>query len=280
MDFKMPKGKWEDAYRFIYFPPDPADLRKTTESTTIKSILKNKQSPRSPREGRSSSKGAKSPAKTKKKSESPKKAGVLDTSEPQPHPIKLGEKFPEKPPVRPEERAKIPWYRAPAESVTSYSKNLESSVTKRVLDDQKGSLLSLEYVLGFSGRRCPDVKWSQDDRNLNEVLFASGNLVVAYDTQTAEQRFFMGNTSPVCCLDISKDGTRVAVAQEDRDSCVKVFDFGTTRCLGTIPVKMKEIRSVSFSWNRKYIAIAGVDTYNRDILTIWDVEALEIRNKV
>jgi len=106
-------------------------------------------------------------------------------------------------------------------------------------------------------------------------LFASGNIVVGHDPESGEQRFFAGNTSPVCCLDVSKDGRLIAVAQEDKDPCVKVYEYATTRCLGTIPVKMNEIRSISISHNNAFLSVAGVDTYNRDLLTIWDLETME-----
>jgi len=270
----MPKGDWEDAYKFLYIPGEPEPKHKTLDIKPGRSILKKATS----KDGRSSSRTQQGKSPKKKKSRSPTKQSHPTAEDliDQPHPVKAIEKIPEKPPVKPEERAKIPWYRPPTESVTTYSiLFLIKPSLKPSLDDQKGSLLDLKYVLGFSGRNCPDVKWSKDPENPNEVLFASGNIVVGYTPDTAEQRFFTGNTSSISCLEVSRDGSLVVAGQEDRDPCVKVFDYKTTRCIGTISVKMNEVRSVSISFNNKYVSVAGVDTYNRDLLTIWDLDALQ-----
>jgi len=110
----MPKGKWEDAYKFLYLPVEvtqtktqPVETIRPTRSILKKSSLN--------KEERSTSKGK----SKKKKSESPTKSRIPDPNELQP--VKPTEKQLEKPPVKPEERSKIPWYRPPAESVSSYS---------------------------------------------------------------------------------------------------------------------------------------------------------------
>ena len=121
MDFKMPKAIWEDVYRFMYLPPE-LDEPKTAESAgrSKKSILKRTAS----KEERSSSKGAKSPGKqSSRKVETPKKASFHHEVQHEEHlvPVQHVEKIPEKPLIKPEERAKIPWYRPPTESVSHYS---------------------------------------------------------------------------------------------------------------------------------------------------------------
>ena len=141
-------------------------------------------------------------------------------------------------------------------------------------------MLELEHVIGFSGRRCPDVKWSKDPIKHDEVLYSSGKIVIGMNPETAEQRFFIGNTSSICCLDVSKDGSRVAAAQEDNEPYVKIYDFVTAKCVGTIPLKMKEVRSISFSFDRKLLSVTGADYHNRDMINIWDLQALETDHKV
>ena len=45
-------------------------------------------------------------------------------------------------------------------------------------------LLTLEFVLGFSGHYCPDLKWSRLEGFSNELMYAAGSLIIAYDVKT------------------------------------------------------------------------------------------------
>ena len=43
-------------------------------------------------------------------------------------------------------------------------------------------LLKLSHAIGFSGRYCPDVKWSKSDNKPTELLYASGSNIICSET--------------------------------------------------------------------------------------------------
>jgi len=121
----MPQGKWEDSYKFLYLPQEPDQLTKGREQPKAKSPTKGPLQDITDRTNERSSpaKSKKSPSPTKS---SPMKAQAatdrMMQSESKLAPIKPPEKLPEKPQPKPEERSKIPWFRAVSDTVTSYGK--------------------------------------------------------------------------------------------------------------------------------------------------------------
>lgn len=242
MDFKIPKGKWEESYSFIYFPNE---LEAASKKREVKTPLQDETN---------------LPEKVKKKSPSPKKS-EKPQEEQKLSPVKSQPKSPEKPTVKAEERAKIPWLRSATDAVQNYV-------------DQKESLLSLDHVIGFTGRLCPDLKWSQDPNNPDEVYFSAGNILVAYNTDTGLQRFFFGHDSLITSIDISRDGSLIASAQSDSNTCVKIWNSATGTLNRTIPVKiLTEITSVSLSYNNKLLSVTGIDQYKRDTIIIYKIDS-------
>jgi len=66
--------------------------------------------------------------------------------------------------------------------------------------------MRLSKTLGFSGRYCPDVKWSRIEDAPNELVYASGALLISSEVDSNNQRFFLGHTAPISSIDLSRDG--------------------------------------------------------------------------
>ena len=45
-------------------------------------------------------------------------------------------------------------------------------------------IMRLEHVLGFTGRTCPDIRMNPSQAHSNDLIYAVGKLMVAYNTQT------------------------------------------------------------------------------------------------
>jgi len=89
----------------------------------------------------------------------------------------------------------------------------------------------------------------------------------------------MGHDSAIRSFDLSRDGTIVATGQEGKNPCVKIWEFKSGRLMGTIPVKLNEITSVSLSYNNKLVAVSGADANNKDTIIIWNYESIETSKK-
>ena len=45
-------------------------------------------------------------------------------------------------------------------------------------------IMKLEYVLGFTGRQCPDIRWNPHHSHSNDLIYATGNLLVSMNVKT------------------------------------------------------------------------------------------------
>ena len=65
--------------------------------------------------------------------------------------------------------------------------------------------MKLKRVIGFSGNHCPDIKWLKVQNYENELIYASGNLLVLHNIENNSQRFFLGHNEPIICIDTFRD---------------------------------------------------------------------------
>ena len=74
---------------------------------------------------------------------------------------------------------------------------------KKALQNLEGRqpypIARLSRTIGFSGNSCPDIRWSRDISRPNELIYASGSLIVSSQVKrgeeggeqnTGQQRFF------------------------------------------------------------------------------------------
>jgi hypothetical protein len=119
-----------------------------------------------------------------------------------------------------------------------------SEIKKKVSTDylKPKPIMKLDHVIGFTGKTCPDIKWSKSDTH--KLYFASGNTVIRTTIENNfEQEFFLGHTSPVSCLDVSSDNKYLASCQESDMPTVRIFDTETKECLAKADLtKLSDVR--------------------------------------
>lgn len=118
--------------------------------------------------------------------------------------------------------------------VQKHSEDLSKSNLKRPKKEHSVSdigglkpypAMRLNKTLGFSGRYCPDVRWSRSQVNQRTLVYASGALVISSEVDSNNQRFFLGHTAPVSTLDLSRDGMWIVSAQEGQRGLLRIWDF-------------------------------------------------------
>ena len=147
------------------------------------------------------------------------------------------------------------------------------------MEQKANPFINLEHVLSFSGRRCPDIKFSKLLQHKEEILFTAGSILVAYDPKEGHQRFFCGHDSAISSLDLSRDGELIATAQEDKNALVKLWNYDPNRCIITFPIPLIEVKSLSFSYNKKLLCVCGRDSHNREQILIYNIEIALISGK-
>lgn len=100
------------------------------------------------------------------------------------------------------------------------------------------------------------------------------------DTENNQQkRFFFGHSAPICCFDISENGSLVASAQEGKNSIIRIWDYSTARCITMMTMPVVSLVKLSFSYDGRYLASVGKDTHNKELITIWDISRVQRGDK-
>jgi WD40 repeat protein len=115
------------------------------------------------------------------------------------------------------------------------------------------------------------MKWSPYPDLPKELLYSAGNVLVAYDPEHRKQRYFLGNTLPISCIEIAREGWIVVTAHEDKNPWIKIWDFKTGALVYAFRVQIEGVKSISISPSTRLLCIAGLDSSYRDILIIFDI---------
>ncbi|KAL4455065.1 hypothetical protein ABPG74_006447 [Tetrahymena malaccensis] len=140
-------------------------------------------------------------------------------------------------------------------------------------------ICKLNHTVGFSGNQCPDIKWSRHLERPDEIIYASGSVLVSSELGTKKQRFFQGHTSPISCLDVSRDGVWIVSAQDGKPGIVMIWNFITGDLVTAFQCPQVNIKCISFSYNRKLLATVGLDSSNRELIIILNIDNIEITKK-
>ncbi|CAG9336068.1 unnamed protein product [Blepharisma stoltei] len=156
-------------------------------------------------------------------------------------------------------------------------------------------IMSLSYIIGFSGNKPNTVKWSRPKSNFScyppefiqnshnkFLIYPSGCTLIFMNPITRKQQFFFGHTAPISCLAVSTDGTLVATGQEGANPLVLVWEIKTRRAPTQIALqKTLSVTAVDISFDSNNLVIASVDNLKRDIVTVYDISNInqEIKGK-
>ncbi|XP_039770960.1 WD repeat-containing protein 90 isoform X2 [Ornithorhynchus anatinus] len=148
-----------------------------------------------------------------------------------------------------------------------------SAVTsdKRALQHSKllpDPILMLRGIIGFGGCSTSQALWTQDGAS---VVYPCHAVVVAMQTETREQRFFVGHTDKVSSLALSGSSALLASAQTGPLSLVRLWHFPTARCLAMFKSPVRSVCSLSFSFSGVILCGVGKDCKTgKTMVVVWN----------
>ncbi len=129
-------------------------------------------------------------------------------------------------------------------------------------------IMQLHKVLGYTSRTTRSLLWTPDSKH---AVYASNNLIVSMDMESGEQRFMLGHTAPIAVLALSKDGTLLASAQEGKQPMIRIWDVAQRKCIAYLLGLDKDVKSLTFSLDKRYLAALGRDSSGRIMIVVWKI---------
>lgn len=131
-------------------------------------------------------------------------------------------------------------------------------------------ILKLETIVGFTGRTCPDIKFSKTEANT--LYFASGNTVIqSSTTQFSDQFFFTGHKACITCLDICNNNKLMASCEEGNNPVLRLWDLASRTCVGKFNMSISDVRCISFSFSGSHLCMVGSDKLSRDEIIVIEI---------
>lgn len=128
-------------------------------------------------------------------------------------------------------------------------------------------ILTLDRVVGFTGRTCPDIKFSKTEAD--GIYYASGNMIIQSSVSNfGTQKFLQGHKTAITCLDLSADGRILASCQEGENPVLRFWSTATGDQIGKFTVFVVEARCISFACKGYTLCVIGTDKLGRDQILI------------
>ncbi|XP_038619526.1 WD repeat-containing protein 90 isoform X2 [Tachyglossus aculeatus] len=128
-------------------------------------------------------------------------------------------------------------------------------------------ILKLRGIIGFGGCSANQALWTRDGTS---VVYACHAVVVAMQTETREQRFFVGHTNKVSSLALSESSGLLASAQTGPLCLVRLWHFPTARCLAMFKSPVRSVCSLSFSYSGVVLCGVGKDGHGKTMVVVWN----------
>ncbi|CAD8163025.1 unnamed protein product [Paramecium octaurelia] len=136
----------------------------------------------------------------------------------------------------------------------------------------------LEKIIGFTVNSCPDIKWGRQTDTQKQITYAAGQLLIQSNIQDGKQKFFMGHSKAISCLDVSKDGEWLVSGQSEKNAIIRIWK-NNCDCLSAFATPYSQLNYLSFSQDRKMLVTVGQDEHNREIIIVWGLEKIETNRK-
>eukprot|EP00937_MAST-01D_sp_MAST-1D-sp2_P005250 g5250.t1 len=160
---------------------------------------------------------------------------------------------------------------------------------------QPDPIVSLDRVLGYTGEVANNVLWSGDGKS---VVFTSQAIVVAMEARAvgvddgddvddgaddaetsrsahSHQRFFLGHTDTVSCIQFNRDYTILASGQCGDAPSIRLWSFESGRCLALMQAHASGLTGLTFSADNRLLCGIGLDKQKRTQLIVWDIARVE-----
>jgi WD40 repeat protein len=135
-------------------------------------------------------------------------------------------------------------------------------------------ILKLEKIVGFTGRTCPDIRFSKLEPD--RLYYATGNNIITTRLDSLNQQdFLMGHKAAVTCLELSADGKILASCQEGDTPMLRIWRTDTHTCVGKFNVGVAEARCITFACQGYTMCVIGTDKHCRDEILIIEAQTKE-----
>lgn len=121
---------------------------------------------------------------------------------------------------------------------------------------------------GYTGEYGGGALWAPQG---NEVVFIAAHNIVAMDSTTGTQRFFLGHTAPVVSLAFSGDGSLLASAQAGKEALVRLWTFATGACITILCGHASGLVCVDVSQDGRALLAVGLDAHAKQQIMLWDI---------
>ena len=135
-------------------------------------------------------------------------------------------------------------------------------------------IMNLAFVLGYSAKVCPTVKFSSNN-DKSQALFVNGTMIINYDFENIKQRFFYGHSKPITFIVRTNDNEHLFSAQEGKNCIIRVWKAAYGRCCKIITTPFESISSLSVSRDDKLFVVVGKISYNKEMIFIYDISNIE-----
>uniref|UniRef100_H2ZR20 CFA20 domain-containing protein n=1 Tax=Ciona savignyi TaxID=51511 RepID=H2ZR20_CIOSA len=157
--------------------------------------------------------------------------------------------------------------------LTNQNSEFERSNQNEVL--QPDPILKLRKVIGFGGQKSSFITSHSLHGGNDIIVYACNSVIVAMETATGHQHFFIGHTEDVSAIAFNKmQGAApciLASAQSGAGGIVRIWKFESQECLAVIRSQnATAMNLLSFSSSGAILVGVGRDGHGKNLFMVWD----------
>lgn len=157
---------------------------------------------------------------------------------------------------------------------TTAVKNIFKKQEERRIGMTPDPIMSLQFLLGYSGTNSGVVKYSGGE-TCDNILFPSGSMMVSFNKNSLKQRLFLGHSNPITSCCFSPNSEIMFTAQEGKNAIIRIWKVESSRCVSIFTTVYEKVLSMSVSKNNDILVTVGIEGYNKEFVILWDIKILE-----
>ncbi|XP_043935318.1 WD repeat-containing protein 90 [Protopterus annectens] len=142
---------------------------------------------------------------------------------------------------------------------------------------QPDPILKLKNIIGFGGCTYKSALWTKTH---SAVVYPCHAIIVSMDTETGEQRFFIGHTDKISALAFNGSGTLLTSAQTGNTGMVRIWNFQKGSCLAVFKTHVHSVSCLSFSNSGKVLCGVGKDGHGKNMVVVWNTSEVKRSGEV
>ena len=150
-------------------------------------------------------------------------------------------------------------------------------------------ILSLNYIIGYSSKNCPIIKYnsfgdydSNPDINQQKIInqskkyiyYCSGSNIIKYDPYNRTQKIFVGHSKAIAFFTLGCKGEIIYSGEEGVNSIIRIWKVENTSCIKMLTTPLDKLKSLSESISSKYLCAAGTEQL-KELIIIFEKKDLK-----